>query len=78
VKIIEIKITRCSQCWPHWSMGICNKEGRPVNGMHYPPSWCPLEDAPCAICGRAEQGHSPVDSCCKGFTMVLAPPEEER
>ena len=46
MKAIEIKITRCSQCWPHWSMGICNKEGRPVNGMHYPPDWCPLVDAP--------------------------------
>ena len=32
---------------------------------------------PCAICGRAERDHSPVDSCCKGFTMTLAPPKEE-
>ena len=77
MKTIEIKITRCSQCWPHWSMGICNKEGRPVNGMHYPPDWCPLEDASCAICGRAEQDHSPVDSCCQGYAAVLAPKEDE-
>ena len=34
-------------------------------------------DLKCKICGRAEQEHSPVDSCCKGFTMTLAPPKEE-
>jgi hypothetical protein len=45
MKIIKVEITRCNQC-PHWSMGICNKEGQPIGGMHYPPDWCPLEDAP--------------------------------
>jgi hypothetical protein len=36
-----------------------------------------LEDAPCAICGRVEREHSPVDSCCQGYTVVLAPKEDE-
>jgi hypothetical protein len=45
MKIIKVEITRCNQC-PHWSMGVCTKEGQPISGMHYPPDWCPLEDAP--------------------------------
>ena len=44
MKIINVEIVRCNQC-PHWSMGICTKEGQPIGGMHYPPDWCPLEDA---------------------------------
>jgi hypothetical protein len=82
VKIIKVEITRCNQC-PHWSMGVCTKEGQPIGGMHYPPDWCPLEDAP----DTGEECWTKEDRCndcpanfplksCPDYEKKPAPPEE--